>query len=210
MEEIKSSKQEEIKNALSHGMGFLLTIVAAPLAIAKAVQTNQANLIFGVTFYCFSLLCMFAFSTVYHAFQDIETKATIRKFDHIAIFVLIGGSYIPFVILYTPVNTAFWFFTSQWTLIALGIIKKFFLTGKFRLLSSIIYIFIGCMVFFLGADFWRQIPSNAINYLVAGGLLYLVGVIFYQNTKIKNNHFIWHLFVLFAAFSHFWAVYLVL
>ncbi len=193
-------------NALSHGFGILLTLIASPVLIASTIETQNPTLTFGVAFYCFTILLMFTFSTLYHAFANPLVKKTLRIFDHISIFFLIGGTYIPFVILYTPTQTAQWFLGIQWTLIGFGVVKKIFFTGQFRLLSTLIYIFIGCLVFFLGSSFWNLMPSKSIYLLATGGILYLIGTIFYQNQKIPYNHFIWHLFVLFAVFCHYFAV----
>jgi len=145
-----SEIKTEMANALSHGMGILQTVVASPVLIATVIPKNNPTLTFGVAFYCFTILLMFTFSTLYHAFSNTLVKKTLRIFDHISIFFLIGGTYVPFVILFTSPQTAFWFLIIQWTLIALGVIKKVFFTGQFRLLSTLIYIFIGCLVFFLG------------------------------------------------------------
>lgn len=204
-----SEIKTEMVNALSHGFGILLTLVASPVLIARVVQTNNPTLTFGVTFYCFTILLMFTFSTLYHTFSNPFIKKTLRIFDHISIFFLIGGTYVPFIILFTSSQTAFWFLIIQWFFIGLGIIKKIFFTGQFRLLSTLIYIFIGSLVFFLGSSFWNLMPINSIYLLIAGGILYLIGTVFYQNQKIPYNHFIWHLFVLFAAFCHYFAVLLV-
>ncbi|MER0438132.1 hemolysin III family protein [Emticicia sp. W12TSBA100-4] len=203
-----SEIKTEMANALSHGLGILLTVVASPVLIARVVQTNNPTLTFAVAFYCFTILLMFTFSTLYHAFSNPLVKKTLRIFDHISIFFLIGGTYIPFVVLFTPAQTAFWFLIIQWTLIGFGVVKKIFFTGQYRLLSTLIYIFIGCLVFFLGASFWNLMPDKSIYLLAVGGILYLIGTVFYQNQKIPYNHFIWHLFVLFAAFCHYLAVLL--
>lgn len=203
-----SEIRTEMVNALSHGLGILLTVVASPVLIARVVQTNNPTLTFGVAFYCFTILLMFTFSTLYHAFSNPLVKKTLRIFDHISIFFLIGGTYVPFIILFTSSQTAFWFFIIQWTLIALGVVKKVLFTGQFRLISTLIYIFIGCMVIFLGSSFWNLMPENSIYLLIAGGILYLIGTVFYQNQKNQYNHFIWHLFVFFAAFCHYFAVLL--
>ncbi|WP_394994832.1 hemolysin III family protein [Emticicia sp.] len=201
-----SEIKTELANALSHGLGILFTFVASPVLIALAVQKSNPTLTFVVAFYCFTILLMFTFSTLYHAFANPLVKKTLRVFDHISIFFLIGGTYAPFIVLFTPPQTAFWFFVIQWSLIALGVIKKIFYTGKFRLLSTLLYIFIGCLVFFLGTSFWTQLPEKSIYLLIGGGLFYLIGVIFYQNRKIPYNHFIWHLFVLSAAIFHYFGV----
>ncbi len=202
-----SEIKTELANALSHGLGILFTIVASPVLIALVVQKSNPSLTFAVAFYSFSMLLLFTFSTLYHAFSNPLVKKTLRIFDHISIFFLIGGSYAPFIVLCTPPQTAFWFLIAQWTFIALGITMKVFYTGKYRLLSSINYIFIGCMVFFLGSDFWKFMPNKSIYFLITGGFLYLIGVIFYQNQKIPYNHFIWHLFVLSAAVFIYFGVF---
>lgn len=201
-----SAIKSEVANSISHGLGILFTIVATPVLISMTSPRANTELMFVVAFYCFTLLLMFTFSTLYHAFSNPIAKKILRVFDHISIFFLIGGTYAPFIVLYTPPQTAYYFFIIQWILIALGIVKKIFFTGQFRLLSSLIYIFIGCMVFFLGTDFWEQLPNKSIYLLVGGGASYLIGVIFYQNQKIPYNHFIWHLFVLLAAILHYFAV----
>jgi hemolysin III len=201
-----SEIKTEFANALSHGFGILFTIVAAPVLITLSIQKSNPTLTFVVAFYCFSLLLMFTFSTLYHAFANPLVKKNLRIFDHISIFFLIGGSYAPFIVLFTPPQTAFWFFIVQWSLIALGVIKKIFYTGKFRLLSTLLYIFIGSLVLFLGTDFWKQLPEKSIYLLITGGLFYLIGTVFYQNRKIPYNHFIWHLFVFFAAIAHYFGI----
>jgi hemolysin III len=201
-----SEIKTELANALSHGLGILLTIIATPVLITLTVQKSNPTLTLAVAFYCFSMLLMFTFSTLYHSFSNPLVKKTLRIFDHISIFFLIGGTYAPFIVLFTPPQTAFWFFIIQWSLIALGVVKKIFYTGKFRLLSTLIYIFIGCLAFFIGSDFWHQMPQKSIYLLATGGLLYLIGVIFYQNQKIPFNHFIWHLFVFLAVVFHYFSV----
>ncbi len=195
-------------NALSHGLGILLTVIASPVLISWTIQAKNPTLTFGVAFYCFTILLMFTFSTLYHGFSNPLVKKTLRVFDHISIFFLIGGTYVPFVLLFTPPQTALWFLIIQWGLISLGVVKKVFFTGQYRLLSTLIYIFIGCLVFFLDSSFWNLMPYKSIYLLAAGGILYLIGTVFYQNQKIPYNHFIWHLFVLFAAFCHYFAVLL--
>ena len=202
--------KSEIANALSHGVGIILIIAFGPLLVVKAQNSEIPHLGLGTAFYCLGLMMVFTFSTLYHSFFNPLAKRALRVFDHISIFFLIGGTYVPFIILFLEPAAAQKFLIIQWSIIGLGIIKKVFYTGRFRLLSSLIYIFIGCMVFFFDMSFWSKIPTVSFYFLLAGGLSYLIGVIFYQNQKIPYNHFIWHLFVLFAAICHFIAVYLVL
>jgi hemolysin III len=196
----------ELANAISHGFGILFAIVASPILLTYTTQKARPELTFAVALFCFSMLMIFTFSTLYHAFFNPEAKRVLRIFDHISIFFMIGGSYAPFIVLFTDASTAKWFFMTQWSLILIGVILKIFFTGRFRLFSSLVYIFIGCLVFFIGSDFWHKLPNDVFYLMIAGGLCYLVGAIFYQNRKIPYNHFIWHLFVLTAAVIHYFAI----
>jgi hemolysin III len=205
---LNSNTKTEMANALSHGVGLLFTLMAAPVAIGFAIKNHPVSIVFAVAFYCFTMLLMFTFSTLYHAFQNPEAKPLLRIFDHISIFFLIGGSYTPFVVQFTSASTATWFLWLQWILIGLGILKKIYFTGQYRLLSSLVYIGIGSMVFLLGGAFWESLPAKVIILLALGGAFYLIGVIFYQNQKIPYNHFIWHVFVLVACIAHYAAVLL--
>ena len=198
----------ELANALSHGVGILFALVASPILTVMAFQKHNAVLTFAVIFYCFSMLTTFTFSTLYHAFFEPTAKATLRIFDHISIFFLIGGTTVPFVVQFTDSPTALGFLVAQWSLIAVGIIMKVFFTGKYRLFSSLVYIGLGSMVLLLGKDFLMAMPSGSTIFVGIGGLCYLIGVIFYQNERISYNHFIWHLFVLAAAIAHYVAVFI--
>jgi hemolysin III len=206
MENIK----KELANAISHGFGVLFGIVASPVIIGLSISKNNSTLTFAVAFYCFCMLMMFTFSTLYHSFVNATAKKVLRIFDHISIFFMIGGSYAPFIVLFTDAQTADTFFILQWSLIIIGVILKIFYTGRFRLFSSLVYIFIGSMIFFIDFSFWSRIPQTSLFLLISGGLSYLIGVVFYQNRKIPYNHFKWHLFVLSAAILHYMAIFNVL
>lgn len=194
-------------NAISHGIGIIAVLAFSPLLFLKANSQNSNLILPAISAYVFGLLMVFTFSTLYHATFEPTAKKILRIFDHISIFLLIGGTYFPFVVLYAEPERAKWFLGIQWTIILVGIINKIFFTGKFRLLSSLIYIGIGAMVLGIGQGFWQNMPVLSVYFLIGGGLLYVVGVYFYQNQNIKYHHFIWHLFVLGAAKLHFLAVY---
>jgi hemolysin III len=195
----------ERANALSHGIGAILALILIPFFWFKFESFPE--LYFSLGLYFFSILFMLIASTSYHAVQDIALKPKLRIFDHIAIFFVIGGTTLPFVIKYVSPEKAFNFALIQWSLIALGSILKIFFTGRFRLFSSLIYILIGAMVLTLGSDFWKAMPDFSFYSVLLGGLFYLIGVYFYQNRKIPFNHFIWHLFVLAALFTQAMALY---
>jgi hemolysin III len=199
------SPTHERANALSHGIGAAIAIAIIPVFWAKfqAFPILYSSL----ALYFFSILFMLISSTSYHAVQSISLKPKLRVLDHIAIFFVIGGTTLPFVVKYVSAEKAFNFALIQWSLITIGSVLKIFFTGRFRLFSSIIYILIGAMVLTLGSDFWKAMPDFCFYMVLLGGFFYLIGVYFYQNRKIPFNHFIWHLFVLAALFTQAIALY---
>lgn len=198
----------ELANALSHGIGIILILAFSPLLFLKAYGSGVPFLTAAVSFYVFGLLMVFTFSTLYHATENPLAKSVLRIFDHISIFLLIGGTYLPLVLLHADPVRAKWLLIVQWIVIGAGIVNKALFTGRFRLLSSLVYIGLGVMVLAMGEKFWSGLPAVSLYLLVAGGLLYLFGVLFYQIRTWQYNHFIWHLFVLAAAILHFLSVYL--
>lgn len=196
----------ELANALSHGIGIILILAFSPLLFFKAYESGIPFLTAAVSFYVFGLLMVFTFSTLYHATENPAAKSILRIFDHISIFLLIGGTYLPLVLLHADPVRAKWLLTVQWVVISAGIVNKVLFTGRFRLLSSIVYIGLGGMVLAIGEKFWADLPLTSFYLLTGGGLLYLFGVLFYQIRTWQYNHFIWHLFVLAAAILHFLSV----
>jgi hemolysin III len=191
-------------NAWSHGLAGVAMLVFSYFLIGKYFHDKHFS---AVLLFCFSSCFMFFASSAYHFALDFDLKQKVRIFDHISIFWAIGSTTLPFVLKFGPEKFSTFFIYAQWGLIILGSILKIFFAGKFRLFSSIIYIIIGALVLILGADFWNALPSTILNYIIVGGVLYFVGVIFYQNRKIPYNHFIWHLFVVVALFYHALAIW---
>ena len=197
----------ELANALSHGIGIILILAFSPLLFLKAHQSGVPLLTAAVSFYVFGLLMVFTFSTLYHATENPVAKSILRIFDHISIFLLIGGTYLPLVLLHADPVRARWLLMIQWVVIVAGVINKALFTGRFRLLSSLVYIGLGVMVLAMGEKFWSELPPLSLYLLVGGGLMYLFGVLFYQIRSWHYNHFIWHLFVLAAAILHFLCIW---
>lgn len=199
--------KEEKLNAISHGLGIVFALISTPFLFAGLKSDISTPVKLGLMVYSLSFLMVFLFSTLYHAVIKPNRRRILRIFDHISIFLLIGGTQLPLILIYAEPNKAFWFLTIQWIIILFGIVKKIFLTGKHRLLSSLIYVGLGCMPLFLGLKFWNSLPTVSLRLLIGGGLTYLAGVIFYQYRNIPHNHFIWHIFVLVSAIMHWFGVY---
>ena len=200
--------KRELANALIHGIGILFGAACLPVLAALAVKTGKIPDIAGVTIYAFGFLMTFSCSTLYHSVRDVNLKKTLRTLDHISIYILIAGTYTPFLLIYTPNTFGITLLAVQWALVAIGMIFKLFYTGRFKVFSTLVYIAMGCLLFVGGKTFFVVMPTPVSLWLMIGGALYISGCIFYLNKKMTYQHAIWHLFVLAAAVCHYVAVML--
>ena len=158
--------------------------------------------------YGLSLSTMYIASTLYHHSKTAINRYRLRMFDMVSIYILIAGSYTPFTLIVLKDDGGWILFSLIWFLALVGVIWKVFTVGKYNLASTSLYIFMGGLWLFFLDSFMSQIPPNALWWITAGCLTYLVGVIFYlSDKKIKYNHFIWHLFVLIASVCHYISIY---
>jgi hemolysin III len=199
--------EEEKINALTHGIGILFALVAMPFLLQKTLILGNFWKNIAITAFGLGMLAVYCSSTLYHAVQEQTLKAKLQICDHVSIFFLIGGSYAPFVQHYTDSATATVFLSAQWVAIALGAIFKLFFTGKYDKASVIIYLFLGWSAVFLIKPFSQNMPLPVFYWILAGGLSYTIGVIFYRWEKQKYAHAIWHLFVLGGTVTHFVAAW---
>lgn len=200
--------QEEKINALTHAAGIVFALITIPILIFCAAEKSSASTIFGVAVFCFAMLMVYSASTIYHSVQlGTPLKHKLRIWDHISIFVMIGGSYTPLVIKYTNPATATVFLVTMWSVIVLGSLLKVFFTGRFVILEVIIYILLGWMIVFIIKPLLANMPSQIIAFILVSGLFYSVGVVFYLWKKLHYHHAVWHVFVLAGTITHFFAVY---
>ena len=185
-----------------------LVIVSIPILIAFAIKSNNTPGVIGAAIYGFCFLQLFTFSTLYHGFQHAQAKHIFHILDHISIYFLISGTYTPFLLIY--MNNAFGItlLSALWGLTALGIVFKVFFTGKWNIISTLVYIAMGCIMIVGGRTFFESIPRSILTMILIGGVLYLLGVIFYLWKKYPYNHAVWHFFVLAAAVCHYVAILL--
>ena len=195
-------------NALTHGMGILFGIASIPVLSAVGAKTGNVAGIVGATIYAFSFLMLFTFSMLYHSTQNKDAKKILRTFDHVSIYFLIAGTYTPFLLIYLMDSFGITLLSIQWSLVLLGTIFKVFFTGRFRVVSTLIYVAMGWLLLTGGKKFFVVLPTSVLVMLMVGGGLYTLGSIFYLNKKIYHHHAIWHLFVLSAAICHYVAVLL--
>ena len=202
------SKKEDRLNVLSHGLGFILSIIGLIFLINKGLQNFNLTYFMSLLIYGLSLSTMYIASTLYHNSKTASSRYNLRMFDMISIYILIAGSYTPFTLILLKDNQGWLLFSIIWLLAFFGIVWKVFTVGKYNLVTTSLYIFMGGLWLFFYESFVHQIPSDALWWITTGCLTYLAGVIFYLlDNKLKYNHFIWHLFVLAASFCHYISIY---
>ena len=201
------TRKEEIINAAIHGLGLLFAIIAVPFLITKAAGSGKPELFFAICVYSFGLIAVYFCSTFYHIIIDPALKRRANIADHISIFFLIGGTYTPIILLYTNPTLSLVFLSVQWIIIALGTILKVFFTGRYNTLSLILYTLLGWMLVFIIKPVYQSMPLNIFCWVIAGGICYTIGIIFYRLDSKTHAHNIWHCFVLTGTILHFIAIY---
>ncbi len=200
------SVSEEILNSVTHGAGLLVSIAGLVFLIVLSSIYGQASHIVSCTVFGISLVLLYAASTLYHSFQTPTVKKFFQIMDHSCIYVLIAGTYTPFMIIIVRGALGWSLFAVVWFLTILGIIFKAFFVNRFNIISTIAYILMGWLIIFAIKPLLQTLPEGGIVWLVSGGLAYTLGTIFYAWKKLPFNHAIWHLFVLTGSVCHFMAV----
>jgi len=198
---------EEKTNIISHAIGLVLSIVALVLLVTYASLHGSILHIVSFSIFGASLIILYAASTFYHSTQKPELRNRLRVFDHASIYVLIAGSYTPFTLVTLNGPLGWSILGVSWGLALTGIILKLFLTGKYKLISTLMYVFMGWIIVFAIKPVINNLSSEGLFWLVAGGMAYTIGAILYSIKKIKFNHAIFHMFVLVGSICHFVSVF---
>ncbi len=196
---------EEIANSISHGIGFLGAVAVTPILIVGAIPKGNLAVV-GVSIFGGTMMLLYLSSTLYHAFTHIKTKKVFNIFDHGAIFLLIAGTYTPFTL---GVLRGVWGWTLLvvvWVLAILGVVLKSTAGATSGKLSTTLYLAMGWLAVFAIKPFWLNMPAAGLVWLLAGGLMYSLGVVFFVAERIRYHHFIWHLFVMGGTACHVVAV----
>jgi hemolysin III len=203
---IKNRKQEEIANSLSHGLGILLAIAGLVVLLIYGANYGDAWYLVGYSIFGSSMILLYTASTLYHSATKPRRKYYLHKFDHSAIYILIAGSYTP-VLLTALRGTIGWvLFGLVWALAIAGMVYKiWFYTKKWRKLSAYLYIVMGWLIVIAIYPLIQKVPATSLWFLLAGGLSYSLGVIFYIKKHLRFGHLVFHLFVLGGSISHFFA-----
>jgi|SRR5690554_1151201 len=198
---------EELLNIYSHAFGLLLSCVGLVLLLLRATSEGTLWHVVGFAVFGISLMLLYAASTIYHSTQTPQRRIRWRVVDHAAIYILIAGTYTPFMLTTLRGSLGWTLLGVAWGIAVVGIILKLFFTGRFTVVSTLMYIFMGWLIMFAIKPMVAALPEAGIFWLLAGGISYTVGAILYAIKIIPYNHAIFHFFVLFGSFSHFMAVY---
>jgi hemolysin III len=201
------SPLEERINILSHAAGLLLSMVAIVLLVTRASNYGNTWHIMSVAIFGASLISLYAASTTYHSATRAQLRARLRIIDHATIYLLIAGTYTPFTLITLNGAVGWTIFAVSWGMAISGVTLKLFFTGRFNLVSTLMYVFMGWIIIFAVKPLIANLPTAGLYWLVAGGLSYTIGAIIYSIKKVPLNHAIFHLFVLGGSICHFVAVY---
>lgn len=200
------SFKEELANSITHGIGILFGVVTLTILLVIVIQQRSAIAITAFSIYGFCSIALYTSSTLYHSFQKDKIKRILRTFDHSSIFLFIAGTYTPVALL---ALTGYWrigILVAVWTIAVVGIVFKVLTFNKFdkhKALSLALYILMGWIVIIAIKPMVTLAPKGLLLWLLAGGLVYTAGTIFYAIKKIPYNHAIWHIFVLLGSVFHF-------
>ncbi|MCZ8522753.1 MULTISPECIES: PAQR family membrane homeostasis protein TrhA [Paenibacillus] len=204
----QSLLRQERANAISHGIGVLLSIAALVLLVLQSVRTGSLWHIVSFTVFGLSLIVLYTASTLLHSARREPWVSIFEIFDHAAIYVLIAGTYTPYLLVTIRGPLGWSLLGTVWGLALLGIIFKLFFVKKFNLLSTLFYIGMGWLIIFAFEPLQQQLSAPGVMWLVIGGVLYTLGTVFYLWRRLPYHHMIWHLFVLAGSACHFISVYL--
>jgi len=202
----KLSAREEIFNSITHGIGALLSVAALVTLIIFAVLKGDAWHVVSFTIYGSTLVLLYLSSTLYHGFTKEKLKNLFARFDHAAIFLLIAGTYTPFLLTVLRGTLGWTLFGIIWGVAIAGVVIRSIYLTRFRKLMVALYLAMGWMFVVAIGPMIKNLPQVSMIFLLSGGIFYSIGVVFYMWRNLKYGHGIWHLFVLAGSIMHFFAV----
>jgi hemolysin III len=197
---------EELANSITHGIGLVLSIAGFVVLLVFAILRGGALQIVSCAVYGITLICVYTASTLYHAFSSLRIKGALKIFDHCAIYLLIAGTYTPFTLVTLRGGWGWSLFSIVWALAMAGIVFKFWFVDHFKVLSTALYLAMGWIALIAVKPLLSSIPVHGLYWLLAGGLLYSIGVGFFAARRIPFGHAIWHVFVIAGSACHYFAV----
>ena len=197
---------EELANSVTHGIGLGLSVAGFSALLVLATVHGGDRRIVSCAIYGVSLICVYAASTLYHGLRSQRVKHIFKVFDHSAIFLLIAGTYTPFLLVNLRGGWGWSLLGIVWGLAVAGIVLKFWFVDRYPILSTGGYVLMGWLALIAVKPLLQAVPTIGLIWLLAGGLMYTVGVAFYAWKRIPYNHVIWHLFVMAGSACHYFAV----
>ena len=202
----RQSYAEEVANAMTHGVGLVLSIIGWVVLLVGAGWAGDGWDLAAAAVYGGSLVFLYGTSTAYHSARSPRTKRTLRILDHVAIFLLIAGTYTPFTVVLVRDGWGWTLLALIWGLAVAGLLFKLFSTHRFHPAATSLYLLMGWMGVLLADPVSAALPMGALLLIAAGGLAYTGGVVFYGWHSLRYSHAIWHVFVLIGSICHYIAV----
>ena len=196
-------------NSITHLVGTVFALMGMGALLTVAVQQQRLLLFIGFFVFGLTLVTLYSFSTLYHSFKHPLIKRLFQKLDHIAIYFLIAGTYTPFMLVTLIESNGLWILLAVWSLALVGIGLELRIKNRIEALQVVIYLTMGWLVVLDFNALKAALPEAGVNWLIAGGLAYTIGVLFYvldSKPFLKHSHGIWHMFVLAGSFCHFVAI----
>ena len=200
------SRKEEIANSVTHGIGAGLSVAGLTLLVVLAAIYGDIWRVVSFSIFGSTLVILYLASTLYHSFQKPRIKRVLRVLDHASIYLLIAGSYTPFLLVSMRGVWGWTMFGVVWALALLGVAFKVFFIGRYEVWATAAYVLMGWLCVIAFKEMLVKVPPGGVTFLITGGVMYTVGVVFYAWHKLPYNHAIWHLFVMGGSICHFFAV----
>jgi len=201
------SRGEEFANSISHGFGLIAAVVATPFLIRHAVRHGDAWFVVGASIFATTMVLLYLASTLYHALPVGRAKRVFRVIEHSAIFLLIAGTYTPFTLGVLRGAWGWTLFGLVWSIALAGLTLKALNRMSHPILSTGLYLLMGWLIVIAAHPLSERVPTSGLLWLVAGGLAYTAGVVFFAfDSRLRYGHFIWHLFVMAGTACHYFAV----
>ncbi len=198
--------REELANTLTHAVGVFAALAGGATLVVLASLGGDVWRIVGTAVFAVALVALYAASTAYHAVRSAPVKRRLKVVDHCAIYLLIAGSYTPFLLNDLRGAWGWSLFGVIWGLAVAGMVFKLFFTGRFRLVSTLVYVLMGWLVLIAVVPMLRSMHPATLAWLLAGGIAYTAGTPFYHAVRMRYSHAVWHVFVLAGSACHAIAV----
>lgn len=198
---------EELLNSMTHGLGAVLSVIGTVVLVILATSLGDLWKVTGFSIFGLTLLMLYLASTLYHGSRQPRRREIFKTLDHCAIFLLIAGSYTPFLLVNLRDSSGWLLLGIIWSLALVGVLLKLHYGSRYKPARVGIYLLMGWLIMFASGDLLANISSTGFNLLLAGGITYTVGVVFYLANSMPYNHAIWHLFVVGGSACHYFAMF---